>query len=218
VPSRAQLEALQQLTELSLHGSEGAAARAARAALAAGGQAAQIPNLNLAGVREGGPPVLPSAGPARSQRLKRSRLADGPPAESVSAHGGAQAAEKSLPGLPYKERLRWTPELRGTFDAAVEALGGLAAAQPAQILNLLRGEPGGAGGTLTLAHLKSHLQKCRLQAAAPGSTAAGRVPGAEAPGLMSGLWQLIAAAPLGEAEAEVEAPAEERASAPRRQR
>ncbi|XP_074561911.1 myb-related protein 2-like isoform X2 [Curcuma longa] len=58
-----------------------------------------------------------------------------------------------------KPRLKWTPELHDRFIEAVNQLGGADKATPKTIMRLM-GIPG-----LTLYHLKSHLQKCRLSKA-----------------------------------------------------
>lgn len=53
-------------------------------------------------------------------------------------------------------RLHWTPELTKRFDDAVRDLGGLTKATPAQIKEKMRTD-------LTLGHIKSRLQKLRLE-------------------------------------------------------
>jgi len=75
-----------------------------------------------------------------------------------------------------KPRLRWTPELHDRFVLSVAKLGGLDVATPKAIVTLM-----GVTG-MTIQHVKSHLQKFRLQetelaeAAARGGSASAAPP------------------------------------------
>ncbi|KAJ8620976.1 hypothetical protein MRB53_029505 [Persea americana] len=64
---------------------------------------------------------------------------------------------------PGKQRLRWTQELRGRFEEAVNQLGGADRATPKGILKIMD-LPG-----LTIYHVKSHLQKYRISKFSPES-------------------------------------------------
>ncbi len=91
------------------------------------------------------------------------------------------AAAAAAAARPLKARLRWTAELHALFSAAVEAAGGLALASPnATLLQMRARVPAGMALPLTVQHLKSHLQKCRLEEKRRAAAAGGAPDGAAA--------------------------------------
>ncbi|KAJ0987671.1 hypothetical protein J5N97_006027 [Dioscorea zingiberensis] len=70
-----------------------------------------------------------------------------------------------------KKRMRWTPELRECFERAVDQLGGPDRATPKGILKTMS-VPG-----LTIAHVKSYLQKYRMSKFIPESSDGGKLEG-----------------------------------------
>lgn len=90
------------------------------------------------------------------------------PSASAASDGGRSGTKrasgaKAAAGTD-KARLRWTPELHRLFIAAVEQLGGLEIATPKGIMHLM--DTSG----MTIQHIKSHLQKYRLQEVASKRT------------------------------------------------
>ena len=85
-------------------------------------------------------------------------------AKTATASGGSDAAANA-PSSRGNARLRWTPELHREFIHAVDQLGGLEIATPKGIMSLM------STAGMTLQHIKSHLQKYRLQEVLSGKRA-----------------------------------------------
>ena len=111
-----------------------------------GGRLAGPPGTNLA-ANAGGSMEAPAATGTSTAASANANRADADPGAEKKPSARAQG----------KQRLRWTPQLHKRFVEAVSLLGGLDLATPKGIMQFMEVEG------MSIQHVKSHLQKYRLQ-------------------------------------------------------
>ncbi|PNX78507.1 MYB-like DNA-binding domain shaqkyf class protein, partial [Trifolium pratense] len=79
----------------------------------------------------------------------------GSPTKSPQLYGIGCATSSNNDSRKSKRRIRWTEELHESFMMIVDHLGGPEKAKPKAILDMMK------SNSLSLSHVKSHLQKCR---------------------------------------------------------
>jgi SHAQKYF class myb-like DNA-binding protein len=92
-------------------------------------------------------------------------------APAVAKRANADSGVEKKPGARAqgKQRLRWTPQLHRRFVEAVDLLGGLDMATPKGVMQIMEVEG------MNIQHVKSHLQKYRLQDSAANPASAPEV-------------------------------------------
>ena len=92
-------------------------------------------------------------------------------APAVAKRANADSGVEKKPGARAqgKQRLRWTPQLHRRFVEAVDLLGGLDMATPKGVMQIMEVEG------MSIQHVKSHLQKYRLQDSAANPASAPEV-------------------------------------------
>lgn len=128
---------------------------------------------------DGGPPGGAGGAlvaPPRAAIAAGAGVPGAPEGTSSAAPAGAKRANtdsgvEKKPGARAqgKQRLRWTPQLHRRFVEAVDLLGGLDMATPKGVMQIMEVEG------MNIQHVKSHLQKYRLQDSAANPASAPEV-------------------------------------------